>query len=162
MAVIDRIQALLQEHRAPHTLIEHTRADSALTAAAARGASLHIGGKSLVMKVGRDDFRLFVISGACRTDGRALRRFLGASRMRFATKDELLALTGLEPGCVPPFGRPVLDLPLYVDQSIADNDQIAFSPGVHTASMIMSTRDYLRAAQPVAIFPFALATPLGS
>lgn len=80
--------------------------------------------------------------------------------MRFATAEELLALTGLTPGCVPPFGHPIFDIPLYVDRSIVDNDEIAFSAGLHTASIRMRTADYLRAAQPAATFSFS--QPSGS
>lgn len=68
--------------------------------------------------------------------------------MRFATRDELLELTGLEPGSIPPFGRPMIDLDLYVDQSIVDNDKIAFNAGSLTDSIIMSTKDYLEIAKP--------------
>jgi len=157
MTVSDRIAALLREQSAPFERIEHAESRTSEEVAAARGTPLAIGGKSLVMKLdaGDDDFGLFVVSAARRTQSRALRRRLGLRRFRFATPAELLSLTGLTPGCVPPFGRPVLDLPLYVDQSIADNDEIAFSVGLHTVSFRMATADYLRAAKPVAVFPFS-------
>ena len=159
MDVQDRIQALLRGHSLPFSAIDHRHAQTSEQVAAARGTPLHIGGKSLILRVGGQtppDFRLFVVSGARRTRSRDIRRFLGIKRMRFATAEELLALTGLTPGCVPPFGRPIFDIPLYVDQSIADNDEIAFSAGQHTRSIQMKTVDYLRAAQPAAIFSFSL------
>jgi prolyl-tRNA editing enzyme YbaK/EbsC (Cys-tRNA(Pro) deacylase) len=65
--------------------------------------------------------------------------------LRFATPEELRALTGLVPGCVPPFGRPILDLPLYVDESVLANDRIAFNAGLLTESFIMATADWRRA-----------------
>lgn len=157
MTVRDRIAHLLRAHDAPFTPIDHEYSETSREVAAARGTPLHIGGKSLVLKLGSSDgrFAVFAVSGARRTQSRLIRRALGVKRMRFATKEELLQLTGLVPGCVPPFGRPVFDLPLYVDQSIADNDEIAFSVGLHTASFRMATADYLRAAQPEAVFPFS-------
>ena len=63
-------------------------------------------------------------------------------------------LTGLVPGSVPPFGKPVLDLELYVDNSIVHNEKIAFNAGSLTNSIIMSTKDYLDVAHPQ-IFPFS-------
>ena len=67
--------------------------------------------------------------------------------MRFASRIELLELTGLVPGAVPPFGKPVLDFPLYVDERLRQNTRIAFNAGMLTRSMIISSTDYLRVAE---------------
>ena len=150
-AVLSRIESLLVG--VPHQRIDHPPVATAQDAARLRGTPLSIGGKSLVMKAD-GQFALFVISAARRSQGRQIRRHLKASRLRFATPAELLALTGLTPGCIPPLGRPVLDLPLYVDQSIVDNAQIAFSAGRHTVSMVMATADYLAVARPEAVLDF--------
>lgn len=151
-AVLARIEALLAG--VPHQRIEHPPITTAQDAAQLRGTPLVIGGKSLVMKVD-GWFAVFVISAARRSESRQIRRHFGASRLRFAAPAELLTLTGLTPGCIPPLGRPVLELPLYVDQSIVDNAQIAFSAGLHTISMVMSTSDYLAVARPEAVLSFA-------
>ena len=66
--------------------------------------------------------------------------------LRFATADELMDLTGLVPGSVPPFGEPVLPFPLFVDESIEANDRIAFNAGSLTDSVVLSTVDSLRVA----------------
>ena len=60
---------------------------------------------------------------------------------------------GLVPGSVPPFGRPILPFELYVDESVTQNDRIAFNAGSLTDSVIMATDDYLRLAKPT-IFAF--------
>ncbi len=150
--VLPRIESLLAD--VPHRRIVHAPISTALDAAEIRGTPLAIGGKSLVMK-GDGVFGVYVISSARSSQGRLIRRQLGTRRLRFATRDELLSLTGLTPGCVPPLGRPIFDLPLYVDQSIADNDQIAFSAGSHTVSIVMAVPDYLAIARPDAVFSFA-------
>jgi Ala-tRNA(Pro) deacylase len=108
---------------------------------------MEIGGKALLLKVD-DDFRLFVLSAALRIDSGAIREHLGARRSRFATPEELLEKTGLVPGSVPPFGRPVLPFELYADESIARNERIAFNAGSLTDSIFLSTADYLRLAAP--------------
>ncbi len=157
MSVLARIDALLGARAVAHTRRVHPPTFTSAQAAAARGADLRIGGKSLVMKLGeRGDFAVFAVSAARRTDGRAIRRHLGLRRLRFATPEELMALTGLTPGCVPPFGDPVLPgLTLFVDESIAANDRIAFSPGDHGVSIELAVADYLALAQPAAIFGFS-------
>ncbi|MCB9676115.1 MAG: hypothetical protein H6737_13425 [Alphaproteobacteria bacterium] len=153
MTVAERLAALLEGTE--HTVLAHPPAYSAEEAAAVRGTPLAIGGKSLVLKVGKAGFALFVASGARRTSNRLVRHGLGIQRLRFATRDELFELTGLEPGCVPPFGRPLFDLPLYVDDATLTQPRIAFSLGVHHRSVVMRTDDWARIARPDRVFRFA-------
>ena len=75
-----------------------------------------------------------------------MKKHLGVKSLRFATADELLELTGLVPGSVPPFGEPVLPFSLYIDESIEANDRIAFNAGSLTDSLVLSTIDYLAVA----------------
>ena len=58
------------------------------------------------------------------------------------------------PGCVPPLGRPILELDLYADSGLLGNDRIAFNAGSLTDSIIMGMPDYLAVAQP-AVFAFS-------
>jgi prolyl-tRNA editing enzyme YbaK/EbsC (Cys-tRNA(Pro) deacylase) len=122
--------------------------------ARARGEDLRIGGKALLLK-GDDEFALFVLPADCKVDSGAIRRELGIRKLRFATREELFAMTGLVPGSVPPFGRPVLSFPLYVDAGIAANERIAFNAGSLTDSIILAVPDYLRLAGPHRIFGFS-------
>ena len=131
----------------------HEPVRTAADAAAARGCPIEIGAKSIVLKTD-DTFRLFVLSGDAVLRSRLIRKHLGVRRTRFATAAELRRLTGLAPGAVPPFGRPVLPLELYVDRDLLGQPRIAFTPGVHTVSIIMATEDYRRIAAP-RVFPFA-------
>ncbi len=108
---------------------------------------MKIGGKALVMKIG-EEFKLFVLSGALKIDSAAIKEHFQEKRTRFATVEELQELTGCVPGCVPPFGEPIIHLPLYVDNSILANDRIAFNAGSLTDSIIMEVADYLRLAKP--------------
>ncbi len=156
--VREKIEALLKSHEISWRTMEHEYADTAEKAAQHRGTKLEHGGKSLVLKLGKgNDFAIFVVSGARRTDNKAIRKHLGVHRLRFATKEELMGLTGLKPGCIPPFGKPVFNLPLYVDTNTLMKSHIAFSLGSHTLSAEMDTTDYLIAARPTGVFPFSKA-----
>lgn len=130
----------------------HTSQESAL----ARGESINIGGKALVMKTG-DNFGIFVLSAARTIDSRKLKDYFKVRRIRFATKEELDALTGLPSGAVPPFGRPVFDLNLYADNSILENEFIAFNAGSLTTSIKMKVEDYIKIVNPV-VFSFSVKT----
>jgi prolyl-tRNA editing enzyme YbaK/EbsC (Cys-tRNA(Pro) deacylase) len=63
-------------------------------------------------------------------------------------------LTGLAPGSVPPFGQPVLPFELYVDESVLENEKVAFNAGSLTDSIIMLVRDYREIAKPE-VFKFS-------
>jgi Ala-tRNA(Pro) deacylase len=144
------LHALLREQAIIYRTVEHEPTLTSADSARARGEELKVGGKALVVKTG-DDFRVFVLSAACSLDSAALKRHFSVKKTRFADAEELLRLTGLVPGAVPPFGRPILPLDLYVDPSILANEQIAFNAGLLTESIIMPVADYVRIAQPTVI-----------
>lgn len=145
--VFTRICRFLDEQGAPYRTVHHAPTSTSEESAAARGEDLRIGGKALLVKVG-DAFKLFVLSAALKLDSDAVRELCHVKKTRFASKDELLELTGLVPGSVPPFGRPILPFDLFVDESIAANERIAFNAGSLSDSIIMATSDYLRIAKP--------------
>ncbi|HQU43149.1 MAG TPA: YbaK/EbsC family protein [Pirellulales bacterium] len=144
------IHAFLRQHEIAYRTVEHEPTLTSADSARARGEELKVGGKALVVKTG-DEFRLFVLSAACALDSAALKRHLGVKKTRFADAAELDRLTGLVPGSVPPFGRPILPLDVFVDPSVLANEQIAFNAGLLTESIIMSVRDYMRVAQPTVL-----------
>ncbi len=151
--ILVRIRELLDAEGLAYRHVHHEPTYTSEQSAAARGESIQIGGKALLMKVG-DEFRLLVLSAALRLDSAAVRRHFGVKRVRFASPEELMEMTGLVPGSVPPFGRPILPFDLYVDESITRNERIAFNAGSLTDSIITSVEDYLRIARPE-VFAFA-------
>ena len=146
--VFERIRELLDAHGIGYRLIDHPETFTSLESAAVRGEPLEVGGKALLVKTD-DVFILAVLRADQKLDSRALQRLVGARKLRFATREELSMLTGgLVPGSVPPFGRPVLDFPLYVDEAVARNERIAFNAGSLTRSVVMSAADYFAVARP--------------
>lgn len=145
--VFVRIKKWLDENGIEYKEIHHEPTHSSQASAEARGESMRIGGKALVMKI-ENEFKIFVISAARKMDSRKIKIYFNAKRTRFAFEDELKELTGVVPGAVPPFGRPIIDLDLYVDSSVTENNRIAFNAGSLTDSIIMKTEDYLRLTDP--------------
>lgn len=148
------IRGLLEEHGVEFREVHHEPTYTSEESARARGEELRNGGKALLMKAG-EEFALFVLPADRRIDSAAVRRELGVRRTRFAGREELMEMTGLVPGSVPPFGRPVLPFDLYVDAAIAENERIAFNAGSLTDSVIMHVEDYLDVAKPVKVFAFS-------
>jgi prolyl-tRNA editing enzyme YbaK/EbsC (Cys-tRNA(Pro) deacylase) len=145
--VQQRILERLRAAGVPFREIVHEPTRTSEESAAARGEDLRIGGKALLVRVG-DTFSLFVLSAALRLDSAAVRSHFGVRSSRFATPEELLAQTGLVPGSVPPFGRPILPFDLHADPSLLANERIAFNAGSLTCSIVMSTRDWREIARP--------------
>lgn len=149
-AVLDEIRTLLAAAAVPFQEIAHPAVASAEEAAAVRGTPLAMGAKSIVFKAdGR--FLLLAFSAARELSAKALRRHLGVSRTRFANRDELASLTGLPPGAVPPFGPPVLALPLYADPSLVAEARIVFTAGVRDRSILLASADWRAVAQPTVV-----------
>jgi prolyl-tRNA editing enzyme YbaK/EbsC (Cys-tRNA(Pro) deacylase) len=145
--MFERIRDWLNQNDIEFREVHHPPTYTSEESARARGENISTGGKALVVKID-DSFRLFVLSAAKKVDSNAMKKRFGAKKLRFANPDELMELTGLVPGSVPPFGPPITDLQLIVDESITLNEKIAFNAGSLTDSIIMSVKDYLRIAEP--------------
>jgi Ala-tRNA(Pro) deacylase len=145
--VLDRIRVLLDGAGVAYRHVTHGPTFTSEESAKARGEPVEVGGKALVVKVG-DDFKLFVLSAARQLDAAAVKKHFGVKKIRFADRDELLRLTGLVPGSVPPFGPPILPLELFADPSVKANPVIAFNAGSLTDSLVLATADYWRVASP--------------
>ena len=157
--VFARIRSMLDERTIPYRHVHHEPTHTSEESARARGESIRVGGKAILMKVDAE-FRIFVLSAALKVDSKKIREHFGAKKIRFATSDELLEHTGLVPGSLPPFGRPIFDLPLYVDTSVVSQPVIAFNAGSLTESLILALDDYIACAQPD-VFEFS-ETPAAS
>ena len=151
--MFEKIKDWLSAQSIEFKQVQHKPTETSEESAQARGVDLSIGGKALVLKID-DSYKLCVLSAAKKLDSAALRKHFGAKKLRFADKNELMELTGLVPGSVPPFGRPFIDLELIIDSSIVKNQKIAFNAGSLTDSIIMSVQDYLKVANP-AILDFS-------
>ena len=76
-----------------------------------------------------------------------VRRARGWRKLRFATRDEVRELTGLEPGSIPPLGS-LFGLPTLCDSRLGENETINFNAGDHTISVSLRYDDFLAAEHP--------------
>lgn len=152
--VLESIRRLLTAAGVPFSEMRHAPTRTSEESARARGEPLANGGKAILLKTD-EQFRLFVLPADRRLDSASVKRELGVRKTRFASPEELLALTGLLPGSVPPFGPPVLPFELFVDETIRGNERIAFNAGTLTDSIVLAVPDYLAVAKP-RIFTFSI------
>jgi Ala-tRNA(Pro) deacylase len=154
MTIPDRIRGWLRQANVDFREVHHEPTRTSEESARARGEELRVGGKALLIKVDAE-FRLFVLSADRKLDSGAIRNHFAAKKTRFASPEELMRLTGLVPGSVPPFGAPILPFPLYVDPSVFENDRIAFNAASLTDSIVMPVTDYRRLGAPE-VFRFSV------
>ncbi len=141
-----RVEQLLTSRDIEFGVSRHKPVYTSEEAAAVRGVPLSSGAKALICK-GDDRFVMFVIPADCKLASKLVRRLFGWRKLRFANREEVLTLTGLTPGSIPPFGS-VFGLPTYCDEKLSQNTTINFNAGDHTISVNMRYVDYLDAEQP--------------
>ena len=140
--VTERVQQTLREAGVPFAVLEHAPVSTSEEAARVRGTPLEEGAKALVMRAGDRDVHL-VLPAHCKVDNAAIRAILGTRTLRFATPDELLAITGCVPGAVPPLGN-LFGLPVYLDEQLTQRERVVFNAGSNTVSITMLSADLVR------------------
>jgi len=144
-AVTERLLRWLREQGATFRLVEHAPVFTSEEASRVRGTPIESGAKALVLRA-EDRSVHVVLPGNRRVDNARVRAILGTRTLRFATPDELLALTGCVPGAVPPFGN-LFGLPVLVDEALATREEIAFNAGSNSTSIVMPTPTFLHLSQ---------------
>ena len=148
MNLHEQLVAWLKEAGVAHRLVMHEPTPTSADSARVRGVPLGSGAKALVVKAD-DAFRILVIPADRKLDSKLAKKNLGVRELRFATPDELAATVGLPPGAIPPFGDPLMRLPLAADPDVGHRfPEVAFNAASLTASIILSGSDWERLAQP--------------
>ena len=147
----EKLLALLDQHQARYTLMEHAPTGKCEEVAAIRGTAIGQGAKALVCHVKGNGIRqhvLAVLPADQQADLTRVASAAGGTRASLASPAEVDNLTACVFGAIPPFSfHPQLTLvadPLLFERF----DEIAFNAGLLEKSVIMNTADYLRIAQP--------------
>ena len=144
--VFTRIAQLLSARGVAFEVLRHEPVYTSEEAAEIRGTPLASGAKALVCKAD-DRFVMFVVPADCRLASREVRRARRWRKLRFADRDEVERLTGLEPGSIPPFGS-LFGLPTLCDERLGENETINFNAGDHRISVSMRYEDYVGVESP--------------
>lgn len=146
MDITKKIIGFLNENNVKFIVKEHAPTLTSVDSARERGEPMKIGAKALLVK---DDthFVLVVVPADRKLDTKKLKKVLNTRNLRFATREELFDLTGLVPGCVPPFGA-LMSLEMLVDCALFEEEFMAFNAGSLTLSVKMKTSDYKKIVNP--------------
>jgi Ala-tRNA(Pro) deacylase len=147
MPISHSLKAYLDHERVHYDVLPHPEAFRALAIA----QTLHTPGKEMakvvIVKV-HERFIVTVLPASWNVDLHRLRTVFATHHVRLATEDEI---TGLFPDCelgaMPPFGN-LYGLPVYVDQSLTEDEEIVFQAGTHSEAIRMRYMDFA-----VLVFP---------
>ena len=145
-SVTERLLALLVAEGADHAVLHHAPVRTSEEAASIRGTPLEQGAKALVFQADERTV-LLVVQAHRRLETRAFKRAYGIKNLRMLPADDLLILTGLEPGAVPPFGS-LLGFQTYADEGLLRLPRLVFNAGNRGISVLLATADYVRVEQP--------------
>jgi Ala-tRNA(Pro) deacylase len=146
VTVFERVEQKLTASGIAFGVLRHAPVYTSEEAAAIRGVPLSSGAKALVVKAG-EVFVLLVVPADRKLDSKKARVALGVKSMRFATREEVEQLTGLQPGSIPPFGS-LFNLATTCDPALRENETINFNAGDHSISVSITCADYLTAERP--------------
>ena len=146
-AVYEQIVAMLKNSHILFEAYEHEPVKTSEEAAKVRNTNIHEGAKALVF-YGDDKPMMIVVAGDTKVDMNAFKHQFDVRDLRMATPEEVLLLTGVPIGAVPPFGH-IFSLPLFVDRKLKTNESIAFNAGLHHKSIRLKESDWETVAKPV-------------
>ncbi|MBI4065324.1 aspartate--tRNA ligase [Candidatus Gottesmanbacteria bacterium] len=144
--VYTQIVELLKSQNISFTPYKHEAVFTSEEAAKVRGTDIHQGAKALVMFADKNPL-MIVLPADQKADTKMLKDLYKIRDLRMATVVEVESLTGTHIGAVPPFGN-LFDLPVYMDEGLRDNKEIAFNAGLHTKSIKMKEADYEATVKP--------------
>lgn len=89
-----------------------------------------------------------VLPATRKLDFDLLKHTVGAKDVELAGEQEFAnAFPGCELGAMPPFGN-LYDMDVFVAESLAEDEQIAFNAGSHTELLRLGYADYERLVKP--------------
>lgn len=100
--------------------------------------------RSILFRLAQDDYLMVLVAGPRQIDWKALRRYLGQSRLTMASADEVHQVTGYEIGAVSPFALP-RPVRILLDEGVLRSDEVSIGSGVRNTTIILSAADLLRA-----------------
>lgn len=146
MSMSARLKSYLDEHHIRYTLMSHSPAYTAQSAA----HTLHVSGKevakTVIVRAGKDTM-LAVLPASCHVNLMRLGKLVGGDA-RLASEAEFIdKFPDCELGAMPPFGN-LYKLPVYVDDKLAADDEIVFNAGTHRDAIRMRFDDFAKLTHP--------------
>ncbi len=148
MSISRTLNVYLDREHVHYDVLPHPEAFQALTIAQMLRTPEEKMAKVVIVKVDRR-FVMTVLPASWKVDLRRLRTVFATHSVRLATEDEIASLfPDCELGAMPPFGN-LYRLPVYVDQSLTEDEEIVFQAGTHSDAIRMRYWDFAALVFPV-------------
>lgn len=135
----------LEELNVPHQIFIHERPVTSFEQAAAdRNQRPEQIVRSILFQIRSEEFLMVLVAGPGQIDWRKLRQLVKRSRIRMATEDEVLEVTGYRIGTVSPFGLKN-QVRVLIDTSVLKEEEISIGSGVRNMAIILKSRDLRKA-----------------
>lgn len=129
----------------PHRVFRHEKPVTSFEeAASARNQRPEQIVRSILFQVRPGEFVMVLMAGSSQVDWRKLRQLVKRSRVRMATEEEVLEVTGYRIGTVSPFGVRN-QVRVLLDASVLREEEISIGSGVRNVAIIMRSEDVRKA-----------------
>jgi Cys-tRNA(Pro) deacylase len=135
----------LEKLNIPHRVFHHEKPlKSFEQAAAERNQRPEQIVRSILFQIRAEEFVMVLVAGREQVDWKKLRQFVGRSRLRMATEEEVLNVTGYRIGTVSPFGLKNL-VRILIDESVLREEELSLGSGSRQIAIIMRSADLRQA-----------------
>jgi len=135
----------LEELNIPHQVFRHeTQVLSFEQAASDRSQRPGQIVRSILFQIRPGEFLMVLVAGREQIDWKKLRQLVGRSRVRMATEEEVLEVTGYRVGTVSPFGLKN-EVRVLIDSSVVKDGEVSIGSGVRNMAIILKGADLRRA-----------------
>jgi Cys-tRNA(Pro) deacylase len=138
------VSLALKSANIPHVVFVHPGPVKSLEQAASeRGQQPDQVVRSILFRLGKGQYAMVLIAGPKQISWKALRGYLGISRITTASREEVLQVTGYELGAVAPFGLPS-PMRILIDSSVFEHEEISLGSGVRGTAVILDPAELAR------------------
>ncbi len=139
-----RIKSILTNNQIEFEETEHEAVYTSQKAAHVIGLeSVEAGVKSLIFKTKKAGFILVLNPGNQKVDTKKIARMENTKSLHFASPEDVIEVTGIPIGCVPPFGH-ITKLKTYLNEELLACEYLYFNPGSHTKTIKIKSKDLLK------------------
>jgi len=100
--------------------------------------------RSILFNIRPEEYLMVLVAGPDQIDWKKLRQFVKRSRVRMATEEEVLEVTGYRIGTVSPFGVKN-QFQVLIDASVLKEAEVSIGSGVRNMAIIMQSADLRKA-----------------
>jgi Ala-tRNA(Pro) deacylase len=147
MRSLNKLKEFLDSSLVAYEVLTHPVVFTAQQLAAVQ----HVKGKQLAKVVvarSGSEFMMIVLPALYHVGLQRARAATGWQDLEIAHESEFTSLfAGCEPGAMPPFGN-LYNVPVWVDESLAQDEEIVFNACTHTQAIKMKYSDFARLVHP--------------